>query len=184
MIDTQDVTQAIKQLTIRPATEYDLPHIAHVAYVTWDATYSDTIDAENRRDFLNQAYRIERLATAIDANGHWFLVGDIGNQVVAFGHFMRRYHPSQGRAELVRFYVLPDYQNMGIGRAILKKGFSALAKANIQRCSVSVQATNIRARRLYERYGFVFHRRHGQFLGTQIITLAQYIREITSTDIL
>ena len=75
------------------------------------------------------------------------------------------------------------YQNLNIGQAILKTGFAALAQAGIEQCFVSVQASNAKARRFYERYGFSFHRNHGQFLGTQIITLVEYVRPIGEADV-
>lgn len=172
----------LDNLIIRLAKSDDLNEIAQVAQVTWEATYSDTIDADNRRDFLDKSYKPENLASSIEADDHWFYVGELDKKVISFGHFLERYHPTRKQAELVRFYVLPTCQNMGIGRLILRKGFATLAEAGIEQCSVSVQATNTRARRLYERHGFVFDRSHGQFLGTQIITLAQYIRPITAAD--
>lgn len=180
---TETSPLVLTTVTIRFATQADVPQIAHIAHVTWDATYSETIQPENRLDFLTRAYKLENLAAAIDAPGHWFYVAELDQNLVGFGHFIRRYHPTHGRAELVRFYVLPTHQNMGIGHALLKTGFAALAQAKVDRCSVSVQATNLRAQKMYERHGFTFYRNHGQFLGTQIITLSQFIRPITAADL-
>ncbi len=171
-----------EKLRIRFATQADLPQITHIAQITWNDTYSDTIDTENRRDFLKRAYQPEHLADAINGAGHWFYVAQMQERVVGFGHFLRRYHPTKPRAELVRLYVLPNCQSAGIGEALLKTGFATLARAGIQQCFVSVQASNKLAQKFYERYGFTYHRNHGQFLGTQIITLIEYIRPITATD--
>lgn len=180
MNNTETNTQ---ECSVRFATHADLPQIAHIARITWDDTYNDTIAPENRREFLERAYKAKNLKGAINAPGHWFYVAELDKQVVGFGHFLKRYHPSQARTELVRLYVLPDYQNLGIGAVLLKTGFAALARARIEQCFVSVQASNIMACRFYERYGFRFHRKHGQFLGTQIITLVEYVRPITEADI-
>jgi ribosomal protein S18 acetylase RimI-like enzyme len=103
----------------------------------------------------------------------------LNQQVVGFGHFLQRYHPTRQRAELVRLYVLPEYQHEGIGTAILKTGFKALAQARMGECFVSVQASNTSARKFYE----TFHRNHGQFLGTQIVIMAEYTRPITAKDL-
>jgi ribosomal protein S18 acetylase RimI-like enzyme len=168
--------------SVRFATYADLPQIAQIARVTWDDTYDETIAPENRRAFLKRAYKPENLEYAINAPGHWFYVAQLDNDLVGFGHFLKRYHPSQKRAELVRLYVLPRYQNLRIGRSIITTGFAALANAGIEQCFVSVQAGNMKARRFYERHGFEFHRRHGQFLGTQIITLVEYVRPVKEAD--
>jgi ribosomal protein S18 acetylase RimI-like enzyme len=171
-----------KKILVRFATQADLPQIAHIARVTWDITYRETIAVQNRREFLERAYTPENLAGAINGAGHWFYVAEWDGKVVGFGHYLRRYHRRQARAELVRLYVLPECQDVGIGTAILKTGFTALAKAKIEQCFVSVQTSNTRARKFYERHGFTHHRVHGQFLGTQIVTLVEYIRPITEAD--
>lgn len=173
----------IQQHLVRPATRTDLSDIAHIARITWDATYNDTIAPENRQEFLARAYKPENLVDAVNAPGHWFYVAEWDNEVVGFGHFLQRYHPSQPRAELVRLYILPDYQKLGIGTAILRTGFRDLAEARIEQCFVSVQSSNISAQKFYRRHGFAFHRSHGQFLGTQIVTLVEYIRPITDMDL-
>lgn len=172
-----------KKHSVRFATLADLSDIARVARVTWDDTYNNIIAPENRREFLERAYTPENLSPAVDTDGHWFYVAEIDEKVIGFGHFLRRYHPKQARAELVRLYVLPGYQNLFIGTTVLETGFDALARNDIEQCFVSVQSSNKMARKFYERHGFKFHRTHGQFLGTQIITLVEYTRFIGSADI-
>lgn len=180
---TDNVSTKQLDSSVRFATYNDLPQIAHIARTTWDDTYNKTIAAENRQEFLGRAYNPENLKSAINAPGHWFYVAQRGTELVGFGHFLKRYHPTQSRAELVRLYVLPGYQNLQIGHTILQTGFAALAQSGIEQCFVSVQQTNTDARRFYERHGFTFHRKHGQFLGTQIITLVEYVRPITEKDL-
>jgi ribosomal protein S18 acetylase RimI-like enzyme len=168
---------------IRFATLDDLHHIVQVARTTWDATYNKTIAPENRRKFLERAYKLENLEIAVNAPGHWLYVAELDQKVIGFGHFMRRYHPTRPRAELIRLYVLPEHQNLKIGYTLLKTGFAALAKAGIKQCFVSVQSSNALARRFYERHGFIFQQSHGQFLGTQIITMVEYVRPINKADL-
>ncbi len=180
---TGELVTTPEELSVRFATKEDLPQIAHIARTTWDATYNKTIAPENRREFLERAYKPENLQDSIDAPGHWFYVAELNGNLVGFGHFLKRYHPNKSRAELVRLYVLPDHQNFKIGETILKTGFDALAQAGVEQCFVSVQSSNASARRFYERHGFSFWKTHGQFLGTQIITLAEYVRPIAPEDL-
>jgi ribosomal protein S18 acetylase RimI-like enzyme len=180
---TDELLLLSQQHSVRFATYADLPQIAHIARVTWDATYNETIAPENRRQFLERAYKLENLEGVIDAPEHWLYVAELKHDLVGFGHFLKRYHPNKARAELVRLYVLPDHQNLRIGQAVLRRGFADLAEAGIEQCFVSVQESNVLARRFYERYDFTFHRKHGQFLGTQIITLVEYVRPIRPADL-
>lgn len=179
-----ELTVEQKKAIVRFVTRDDLPQVAQIARVTWDSTYNDTIAPENRHEFLERAYKVENLEDSIDAPGHWFYVAEVDSRVVGFGHFLKRYHPTRARAELVRLYVLPEYQNMSIGKTILNHGFQALAQAGIEQCFVSVQSSNASARRFYERHGFTFKGSHGQFLGTQIIVLVEYVRPITPDDLI
>jgi ribosomal protein S18 acetylase RimI-like enzyme len=178
-----EVDPQARPVSVRFATQADLAQIAHIARITWDDTYKDIIAPENRHEFVERAYKPKNLEDSIDTPGHWFYVAEWTGQVVGFGHFLQRYHPIRPRAELVRLYILPNYQNLGVGAAILKTGFAALARATIEQCFVSVQSGNMKARHFYERHGFTFHRTHGQFLGTQIITLVEYVRPITQGDL-
>lgn len=179
---TSEASPASKQPIVRFATVADLPQVAQVARITWDDTYNATIAAENRRQFLERAYKPENLADAINTKGHWFYVVELEGEVIGFGHFLQRYHPTRPRAELVRLYVLPDYQRQKIGASILQTGFADLAQAGIAQCFVSVQASNTSAQKFYEQHGFSYHRRHGQFLGTQIVTLIEYVRPISPSE--
>jgi ribosomal protein S18 acetylase RimI-like enzyme len=180
--ETDSLITPQRQATVRFAAPADLPQIKDIAQVTWNATYSEVIAPENRSVFLERAYKTEILADAIGAPGHWFYVAELAHEVIGFGHFLHRYHRTQPRAELLRLYVLPGYQNFGVGTLILKTGFAALAQAGIEQCFVSVQESNTQARKFYERHGFEYHHKHGQFLGTQIVVLVEYIRPITVAD--
>lgn len=54
--------------------------------------------------------------------------------------------------ELVRLYVLPNFQRKGIGRSLLKKCCSCLEKNS--RLVVKVEKHNLRAIAFYEAFGF------------------------------
>ncbi len=157
--------------TIRPALPADAPGIAHVARVTWDATYARSIAAYNRRQFLDRAYSLEAVRATIEREPDWFYGAADDQQVVGFAQYLRR---SDGDGELVRIYVHPSHQRRGIGHAFLKSGLAALAAAGIGLCYVSVEMDNSPARAFYERFGFRLYREYGRFLGDQIIRLAEY----------
>jgi ribosomal protein S18 acetylase RimI-like enzyme len=162
--------------TIRPALPADASGIAHVARVTWNATYERSIAAHNRRQFLARAYGLEAVRATIEREPDWFYVAAYAQKVVGFAQYLRRF---DGDGELVRIYVQPDHQRQGIGRAFLKRGLAALAAAGIGQCYVSVELDNSPARAFYERFGFRLRREYGRFLGDQIIRLAEYSAPVT-----
>ena len=60
-----------------------------------------------------------------------------------------------GEGELLRIAVHPDARRRGVGRALLQVVLSAAADACPLGVYLEVRASNVAARRLYERAGFV-----------------------------
>jgi len=63
--------------------------------------------------------------------------------------------PHLGAAHLARLGVLPNLQGGGIGGVLLGELIESMLKRGILSLSVNTQSTNVKSRRLYERYGFV-----------------------------
>jgi ribosomal protein S18 acetylase RimI-like enzyme len=162
--------------TIRPALPADAPGIAHVAHVTWNATYAHSIAPHNRRQFLDRTYSAEAVRVTIEHEPDWFYVAAGDRGIVGFAQYLRRF---DGQGELVRIYVHPDHQRRGIGRGFLKTGLAALAAAGIGRCYVAVEMDNTPARAFYEQAGFRPGREYGRFLGDQIIRLVEYVAPVS-----
>lgn len=55
--------------------------------------------------------------------------------------------------ELIRFYLLPEYQGAGLGRRMLDPALGWLHE-QFDHVFLSVYSENVKAQRLYERYGF------------------------------
>jgi hypothetical protein len=55
--ETDSLITPQRQATVRFATPADLPRIKHIARITWNTTYSEVIAPENRRVFLERAYK-------------------------------------------------------------------------------------------------------------------------------
>ena len=55
---------------------------------------------------------------------------------------------------LARLAVLPEAQGSGVGGALLSELLGSFVKRGMLTASVNTQASNLRSRRLYERYGF------------------------------
>jgi ribosomal protein S18 acetylase RimI-like enzyme len=62
--------------------------------------------------------------------------------------------PRPGSVDIVELQVLPGYQRMGIGTEIIKRLLEQAVRDGLD-VTLSVVGVNTRARRLYERLGFV-----------------------------
>ena len=69
---------------------------------------------------------------------------------------------TRGQLHLVTLAVDPPRQGRGIGRALLRAALGLAAAAELDSVALEVRATNRRALRLYERFGF---RRAGRLRG-------------------
>jgi ribosomal-protein-alanine N-acetyltransferase len=60
-----------------------------------------------------------------------------------------------GEGEVLRIAVVPEARGQGIGRTLLRAVMSAIADACVDGVYLEVRASNVAARRLYARAGFV-----------------------------
>jgi GNAT superfamily N-acetyltransferase len=131
-----------------PATaDDDFRAVAQVYYTTWQATYPGLIPA---------AY----LASLTPATWHpekrWrqtFLAKVDGQPVgvCAFGPARAAEH--QGMGELYSIYILPEYQGLGIGGALMRPAMARL-DAQFAQSYLMVVAANAHAVSVYQHYGF------------------------------
>jgi ribosomal protein S18 acetylase RimI-like enzyme len=71
--------------------------------------------------------------------------------------------PRPGSVDIVELQVLPGYQRMGIGTEIIKRLLEQAVRDGLD-VTLSVVVANTRARRLYERLGFVVVDSEGPFI--------------------
>lgn len=57
-------------------------------------------------------------------------------------------------AELIRIATAPKHLRKGVGSSLMKKIFECSAECGCERMMLEVRASNIGARKLYEKYGF------------------------------
>jgi ribosomal protein S18 acetylase RimI-like enzyme len=139
---------------VREATAADKVAVAQVHVRSWQHGYRDLI----AQDFLD-GLRPEDMATryafgGTDPRGLYTLV--------AIDDAAIRGHITIGRSrdevgdggEVWALYVDPSYWGAGVGQALLVAGCSALRQIGYEKAFLSVLATNMRARRFYERNGW------------------------------
>lgn len=69
----------------------------------------------------------------------------------------------QDRAEIVNFYVDEDYQGLGFGSMMLDFFVALCEETNVPNISLEVRESNIKAQKLYEKFGFEFSHRRVQY---------------------
>lgn len=97
----------------------------------------------------------EGMLKVLLATGCRLTVAERRNRIVGYACVQQ-----QGEwGHIVRLAVHPDFQGEGIGRGLLTDAMRYLAEHDARYCTLNTQASNRRALRLYESFGF---RRHGR----------------------
>ena len=193
-------TQQHKAFRLRRALPEDSAAIRQVATETWNITYAQTVRSSNRERVISQSYSDTSLRRALRRadRDSWFWVVeqvqvDIETEVetetistseprlIGFAEVILR-PGSQPDAELTRIYVLPEWQQRGVGRALVETLLSTLRQLEGDlrppRLWLSVEAHNSRAIAFYERRGFQFFRDFYANLPGQLLDMQEYVLDI------
>ena len=153
-------------ITVREATEADLPGIAGVLIDTWRATYRGMVP-DSYLDGMDHGQHIERgrrrlleggpgrstWVAEVDGQVNGEFDGDaVGNIVAIASGGPERKGRADYPAELYAIYSLPAYQGRGIGRRLVRGVADRLAAAGFTSMIIWVLAANP-ARRFYESLG-------------------------------
>ena len=71
-------------------------------------------------------------------------------------------------AELLQLAVKPAWMGQGIGGQLLCSGIKQLASRGVRTCFLEVRKENVRARRFYQRHGFVAIGRREKYYGQPV----------------
>jgi len=141
-----------ESFVIRAATPGDAAGCAHVHHTSWVETYSELLPAAHwESDTLER--RTETWRRWLDG-GAEVTVAEVSGQVVGFamdgtGRHVGDDQPVRDR-ELYSLYVLAAHHGTGIGQALLDTVLAPGTPAQLW-----VAENNPRARRFYERNGFL-----------------------------
>jgi|SRR6218665_254881 len=142
-------------MNIRKATAADASRIREIAELTWPATYSEIISAEQITYMLNWMYSEKKILDAITDTKQDFLVLERNNELVGFAGIEHNYQ-NQAVTRIHKLYVLPSTQGTGAGKALFmaiideaKKNQSNLLHLNVNKANKAVS--------FYKHLGFNVH---------------------------
>ena len=146
-------------VTIRTATVDDAEHIAAIHNETWQAVYADVMP----RQFLDGLDLVARTNMWRRAAGFappfGLFIADIDGDVTGFAS-VGPFRDADGNrddsvGEVFAIYVAPGHWSTGTGLALMRTGVDHLAGNGLTEVRLWVVTDNPRARRFYERFGFV-----------------------------
>jgi ribosomal protein S18 acetylase RimI-like enzyme len=138
-------------ITVRPATEADVPAIVAIGHRTWPATYEPFTGAEYVARGLAQWWSDEVIRRSLPGT---LVAENAAGAVVG----MAGYAPSEDVLVIWKLYVLPEAQGTGAGSALLRRVI-ADAGARYRAIRLEYLDGNDKAAGFYARNGFRHLRR-------------------------
>lgn len=177
---------------VRLAGPQDAHAIAEIHVRSWRATYQETLSPEALQR-LHVRHRLalwtRRLATP--ATGQLTLLSVVDGQPVGFlllGPTPDDDHDPKTTGQVLAVHVEPQATGNGAGSALLRRAVTELARVGFTRVTLWVVITNDRARRFYEREGWLpdgARRREPLAMPGEVgevVTVVRYALPIPSSD--
>jgi ribosomal protein S18 acetylase RimI-like enzyme len=151
---------AIPRPSVRAATITDAPEVAAIHARSWHAAYQGLLP----QDFFDKLVRAdgtERWERTLRTS-EWPKAGVIvavpGPEMVGFARFAPTRDEDQDTAlvaEIRQIYIAPEAWGKGVGKRLMTTALARLAAAGYAQATLWVLDTNGRARRFYERCGWL-----------------------------
>ena len=144
---------------IRPANHEDAEILAKVGRETFIETFGRLYSKENLAAFINKSHTPELYrAMAGDPDvGLWIAqtgAGEVVGYAVACPCSLPVPCIPPNSGELARLYLAAGAQGTGLGARLLETALDFL-RSRFDHVYLSVYSENVKAQRLYERYGFI-----------------------------
>ncbi len=147
-----------KTFSIRPAQESDADSLADLGARTFSDAYSSIVPAKDLEDYLGKAFSTEQVLEDIASPDVLILVAANSNKICGYIKLQATPAPehidAKNPIELMRLYILRDWQGCGIGTALMDAGFIAAKDRAYKTCWLRVWEGNQRAIDFYENKGF------------------------------
>ncbi len=147
-------------ISVRPAIVDDSDRIARAHIRTWQAAYAHVLPAAYLASFDPSVWaERRRRQIAEQTPPDACFVAEVDHEIV--GHAtVGRFRDGDGvrdpaAGEILAIYVVPEHWSAGVGPALLRAGIDHLVRNGLSEIRLWVIADNPRARRFYERFGFV-----------------------------
>lgn len=140
--------ELLLSVNIRLAKIEDITAIQQIAKKSWAKTYENLLPVSVQKAYLNEYYSTEQLYHKLKIT--FFFVLETDNELVGFANLYR----SERENDLSAIYLLPDFQQKGMGKALLKKVINQLQEGD--ELVVYVEKGNEQAEMFYKNNGFTF----------------------------
>lgn len=122
-------------MRVRPMQESDLERIMEIEHASFSSPWaSNAFQSELKENEYARYFCLELDGQVIGYMGLWFILEE--------GH-------------ITNVAIAPEYRGKQRGEALMQSVIQTMVKEGMERMTLEVRASNSRAKRLYERLGFI-----------------------------
>jgi len=148
-------------ITVRKAIADDAEDFTRIGFESWKSAYKNIITPEElakKTSPEKYAERVQKTTEGILSGEYNYCIaldsdGDISCGFCMFGE--SRDEDMSGYAEVFAIYALEEYWDKGVGGKLMEYTLSELKRLGHTKALLWVFEQNARARRFYEKHGFV-----------------------------
>lgn len=141
-------------MEIRRANREDVKHLAMIQTSSWKAAFKDIMSSECLNQYTDVLKCQEMLESVYDAKQGFFYIGFWKEKPCA-ELFWCEDREHEKSAEIVALHSVRESWGSGLGKAIMERAIEDIAKCKKEHIYLWVFEENHRARRFYEKCGFV-----------------------------
>ena len=157
-------------ITIRSATEADVPHIVRIGAETFAASFAHSMPAEHMQEYLGQTYTVPAMTAELaDTKHSTFFVASSNHDILGFlqmkcGTTEPCVPQDRPTCELHRIYVSVDSLGRGVGQLLVQRGIDWATELRSVSEGSGIQSEmgiwlgvwdeNLQAQKFYRRWGF------------------------------
>jgi len=141
-------------VTYRSWNKNDFHQVYKILQESWDKAYSSFIPKEDLTLYLNQTYNTEKLEELFNNEKVFCFVAEADGMSV--GWLKLSIDQVENRFYLSSIYLLPEFQNLKIGRKLMEIAFTEAKEKGFSEIWIGVMDNNTNALGWYEKIGFVF----------------------------
>ena len=177
----------------RPATPADAEAIAMIGRQSFTDTFGVLfIHREDMIDYVDKTYSKQRVETSLQRSSNIYFLGLVDDQPAGFAKLkINSSHPvinKPRQCELQRIYVLKEFHGCGIAQNLMSAIIDEAKKTDAQSLWLDVHIHNERAKKFYNRNGFLNAGDHRFTIGSQeflyyVMELDLHIKHLQSAPI-
>ena len=139
-------------INICPCHQDDLETVSCILWETWKKSYSSFIPVDDLSLYFNEHCTSKKLAEQYNDTQAIGFVAECDNVIA--GYEKTYYNEKENRLYVHQLYVLPAFQNLGLGKKLMKSAAERAKSLGLEKVWLGVMIKNESAIAWYKKMGY------------------------------